>query len=124
MAVKDVRNYFYTMLVQYLEEKQNLADFEEALKEGFITEEQMQDAMANVTDLENNYHRLVYIMYLLDMPNKKSKKAGYVRQYQPILDELKRLGADLDSVKEENSDALVHFKAALKALKNGKESEQ
>lgn len=117
MAVKDVRNYFYTMLVQYLEEKQNLADFEEALKEGFITEEQMQDAMTNVADLENNYHRLVYIMYLLDMPNKKSKKAGYVRQYQPILDELKRLGADIDSVKEENSDALIHFKAALKALR-------
>ena len=124
MAVKDVRNYFYTMLVQYLEEKQNLADFEEALKAGFITEEQMQEAMTNVTDLENNYHRLVYIMYLLDMPNKKAKKAGYVRQYQPILDELKRLGADIDSVKEENSDALIHFKAALKALKAEKESEQ
>ena len=124
MAVKDVRNYFYTMLVQYLEEKQNLADFEEALKEGFITEEQMQDAMTNVADLENNYHRLVYIMYLLDMPNKKSKKVGYVRQYQPILDELKRLGADIDSVKKENSDALVHFKAALKALNKEKESEQ
>ena len=124
MAVKDVRNYFYTMLVQYLEEKQNLADFEEALKEGFITEEQMQDAMTNVAYLENNYHRLVYIMYLLDMPNKKSKKAGYVRQYQPILEELKKLGADIDSVKEENSDALVHFKAALKSLRKEKESEQ
>lgn len=124
MAVKDVRNYFYTMLMQYLEEKQNLADFEEALKEGFITEEQMQAALENVTDLENNYYRLVYIMYLLDMPNKKSKKAGYVRQYQPILDELKRLGADIDSIKEENSDALIHFKAALKALKKEKESEQ
>ena len=124
MAIKDVKNYFYTMLLQYIEEKQNLADFEEALKEGFITEEQMQEALDTVAALETNYHRLVYIMYLLDMPNKKSKKAGYVRQYQPILDELKRLGADIDSVKEENSDALIHFKAALKALKNGKESEQ
>ena len=125
MAVKDVRNYFYTMLVQYLEEKQNLADFEDALKEGFITEDQMQEAMDTVSALETNYHRLVYIMYLLDMPNKKSKKAGYVRQYQPILDELKKLGADIDSVKEEKSDALIHFKAALKALKKEtKESEQ
>ena len=120
MAVKDVRNYFYTMLVQYLEEKQNLADFEEALKEGFITEEQMQEVMDTVADLENNYHRLVYIMYLLDMPNKKSKKAGYVKQYSTILEELKRLGADIDSVKEENSDALIHFKAKLEALKKTK----
>jgi hypothetical protein len=77
----------------------------------------MQDALDNVNNLETNYHRLVYIMYLLDMPNKGSKKAGYVKQYKGILDELKRLSADIDSIKEENSDALIHFKAALNAMK-------
>lgn len=117
MAVKDVRNYFYTMLSQYIEEKQNLVDFEEALKEGHITQEQMQEALENVANLENNYHRLVYIMYLLDMPNRKDKKSSYVKQYKTILDELQRLGADIDSIKEENSDALIHFKATLEALK-------
>ena len=121
MAIKDVRNYFYTMLAQYLEEKQNLADFEEALKAGYITEEQMQEAMSTVSDLETNYHRLVYIMYLLDMPNRKSKKAGYIKQYQPILDELCKLGADIDSIKAKNSDALIHFKAALEALKKSEQ---
>ena len=118
MAKKDVISYFYTMLVQYLEEKQNLEDFKDALKEGNITEEQMQEATEIVAGLETNYHRLAYIMYLLDMPNKKSKKAGYVRQYKPILEELKKLGADAESVKAENADALIHFKAALKALRN------
>jgi hypothetical protein len=118
MAIKDVKNYFFTMLMQYIEEKQNLADFEEALKEGHITQEQMQEALDNVASLETNYHRLVYIMYLLDMPNRRSKKAGYVKQYKVILDELKRLGADIDSIKEENSDALIHFKVTLEALGN------
>ena len=121
MAVKDVRDYFYTMLLQYIEEKQNLADFEEALKAGFITEDQMQEALETVAGLETNYHRLVYIMYLLDMPNKKSKKAGYVKQYKEILEELKRLGADVDSIKEENSDALSHFKATLDAMKKSEQ---
>ena len=121
MAVKDVKNYFYTMLCQYIEEKQNLADFEEALKEGNITQEQMQEVMDNVVNLETNYHRLVYIMYLLDMPNNKSKKSAYVKQHKTILEELTRLGADIDSVKEENTDALIHFKAALKQLKNKSE---
>ena len=121
MAVKDVRNYFYTMLCQYLEEKQNLADFEEALKDGNITQEQMQEVMENVTNLETNYHRLVYIMYLLDMPNRKSKKSDYVKQHKTILDELKRLGADIESIKDENTDALIHFKAALKALKKSEQ---
>ena len=117
MAIKDVRQYFYTMLSQYIEEKQNLADFEEALKEGLITEEQMQEALEIVNSLEENYHRLAYIMFLFDMPNKGSKKAGYIKQYSTILEEFKRLGVDIDSIKKENSDALAHFKVALKALK-------
>ena len=121
MAVKDVKTYYYTMLAQYLEEKQNLADFEEALKEGHITEDQMQEALSTVAELETNYHRLAYIMYLLDMPNRKSKKTNYVKQYKPILDELKKYGADIDSIKEENSDALIHFKAALAAIKKSEQ---
>lgn len=121
MAIKDVRTYFYTMLCQYLEEKQNLADFEEALKEGNITQEQMQEAIENVANLETNYYRLVYIMYLLDMPNRKSKKSDYIKQHKIILEELKRLGADIDSVKNENTDALIHFKAALKALRKSEQ---
>lgn len=122
MAVKDVRQYFYTMLSQYIEEKQNLADFEDALKNGLITEEQMQEATDTVAGLEANYYRLAYIMYLLEMPNRKDKKGAYTRQYQNILDELSRLGADLNSVKAENADALIHFKTALKNLRNKDES--
>ena len=118
MAIKDVKHYFYTVLTQYLEEKQNLADFEEALKSGLITEDQMQAALDNAANLEINYHRLAYIMYLLDMPNKGSKKTAYIKQYKTILNELEKLGADINSIKEENSDALIHFKATLKALKN------
>lgn len=117
MAIRDVKEYFYTMLAQYLEEKQNLDDFAEALKDGLITEEQMQDAMDNVARLEENYHRLAYIMYLFNMPNRQTKKPAYIRQYKPILDEFKRLGVDTKSIKDENIDALKHFKAALEKLK-------
>ena len=56
-------------------------------------------------------------MYLFNMPNRASKKHGYIRQHRPILDEFKRLGVDIDSIKDENIDALKHFKAALKKLK-------
>lgn len=118
MAIKDVRRYFYTVLSQYLEEKKNLEDFSEALKEGLITEEQLAEATATVADLEENYHRIAYIMYLLDMPNKASKKDTFVKQYKNITEELEKLGADLDSIKQENTDALVHFKQALKALRS------
>jgi hypothetical protein len=117
MSVRDVRQYYYTMLSQYLEEKQNLEDFKDALASGNITEDQMQEALDTVAELETNYHRLTYIMYLLDMPKRNNKKATYVKQYKNILDELQKLGADIDSIKENNSDALIHFKAALDKLK-------
>jgi hypothetical protein len=77
----------------------------------------MQEAIETVSDLETNYHRLAYIMYLLDMPQRDSKKAGYVKQYKQVLDALVDLGADIESIKKENTDALIHFKASLKSLK-------
>ena len=117
MAIRDVKEYYYTMLAQYLEEKQNLADFSDALKEGLITEEQLQDAIDNVASLEENYYRLAYIMYLFNMPSRAKKKPRYIRQHKAILDEFKRLNVDIESIKEENTDALKHFKAALKELK-------
>ncbi len=118
MAVKDVKNYYYTMMSQYLEEKQNLADFEDALKSGHITEEQMQEAMETVADLEKNYFRLAYIMYLLDIPNRPEKRKRFLKQFAPIEAEFKRLGADLPTVELENVDVLAHFKQALKDLKD------
>lgn len=122
MAIGDVRSYYYTVLAQYLEEKQNLADFEQALREGLITEDKMQEAMEIVAGLETNYHRLAYIMYLFDMPNRTTKKSNYIKQNAAILKEFQALGVDIDSIKQENSDALIHFKAALKQLKNKDES--
>ena len=118
MAVKDVKNYYYTMMSQYLEEKRNLADFEDALKSGHITEEQMQEAMETVADLEKNYFRLAYIMYLLDIPNRPEKRKRFLKQFAPIEAEFKRLGADLPTVEIENADVLAHFKQALKDLKD------
>lgn len=118
MAIKDVKTYYYTMLSQYLEEKQNLNDFAEALKAGHITEERMQEALDIVADLEKNYFRLSYIMHLLELPNRKDKKKKYLKQFSPIVDEFKRLGADLPSVELENTEALAHFKRALDSLRD------
>lgn len=120
MAINDVRDYYFTMLAQYLEEKQNLEDFSEALKNGYITEEQLHDAQEAVLSLEENYHRLSYIMYLLSMPKRKSKKAGYIKQNKKLLSEFIKLGADKDSIEKENLDALKHFKAELENLANKK----
>lgn len=117
MAVKDVRDYYFTMQAQILEMKADLADFEEALRNGFITEDKMQAAIDEVAALQLNYDRLTYIMYLLEMPNRKSKKAKYNKANKKLVEEFKNRKADIDSVVDENKSALDAFRAELKKLK-------
>lgn len=120
MAVKDVKEYYFKMLAQYLEMKNDLVDFEEALKNGFITEDQMQAAIEEVNALQLNYDRLTYIMYLLELPNRRSKHAKHNKANRKIIEALKDRKADIESVELENKSALDHFRKELKKLKENK----
>lgn len=114
MAVKDVRAYYATMLNQYMEMKNDLADFEEAFKNGHITEDQLDAVKEDTALVEQNYQRLVYIMYLLELPNNNKKKTR-VRAHN------KRLEEHLDKtsveyITSENKSALDHLRDELKRL--------
>ena len=116
MAVKDVKNYYYTMLNQYLEMKADLADFEQAFADGFITEEQLEAVKEDIAKIEANYDRLTYIMYLLEMPNRSSKKQAYEARSKKELTYLKAKEAEGKYVAEENKSALEHLRHELKRL--------
>lgn len=116
MAVKDVKEYYYKMVSQYLEMKNDLADFEQALKDGFITEEQMQEALNEVAALQTNYDRLTYIMYLLELPQRKSKKIKHNKANKKLVEAFKDRSADIDAVLLENKSALNVFRAELKKI--------
>jgi len=117
MAARDIKEYYYKIQAQKLEMEADLADFEEALKNGFITEEQVQAAKEELIPYQINYDRLTYIMYLLELPNRKSKKAKYNRQNKKLLNELKARNADGDAVFDENKSALDSFRAEIEKLK-------
>ena len=120
MAVKDVKEYYFKLIVQKAELEADLADFEEALKNGFITEEQMQAAKDELVPYQINLDRLTYIMYLLELPNRKTKKAKFAKQNKKILDELGKRNADEQSVIAENKSALDAFRKEVKELLNKK----
>ena len=123
MAIRDVKEYYFKMLSQYMEMKADLADFEQALKDGFITEEQMQAAFAEVDRVQQNYERLSYIMYLLNLPNRKSKQKKYNTMNSALVAEFEKLGADCKAVELENMDALKLFRAELERLHDQSETE-
>ena len=120
MAVKDVKEYYFKLIAQKAELEADLTDFEEALKNGFITEEQMQAAKDELIPYQINLDRLTYIMYLLELPNRKAKKAKFAKQNKKILNELEKRKADERSVIFENKSALDTFRKEVKELLNKK----
>ena len=120
MAAKDVKESYFKLIAQKAELEADLADFEEALKNGFITEEQMQAAKDELIPYQINLDRLTYIMYLLELPNRKAKKAKFAKQNKKILDELGKRNADESSVIAENKSALDAFRKEVKELLNKK----
>ena len=120
MAARDVKEYYFKLIAQKAELEADLADFEEALKNGFITEEQMQAAKDELIPYQINLDRLTYIMYLLELPNRKAKKAKFANQNKKILEELGKRNADEQSVISENKSALDGFRKEVKELLNKK----
>lgn len=116
MAIKDVKNYYYTMQAQYLEMQADLADFEKALADGFITEEQLASIKEDVAQVKCNYDRLSYIMYLFEVPNRDKKKDAFYRNTAKIKAELSARKADQAAVRAENESVLTHLRNELKNL--------
>lgn len=116
MAALDVKKYFAKVQSQYLEMKADMSEFEQAFKDGHITEDQLDAAKEDILRIETNYQRLVYIMYLLELPNRASKHDKHNRMNKKLLNGLSKVGADEAGVLQENKSALDHFRAELEHL--------
>lgn len=117
MAVRDVREYYWTLLAQQEEMQNDLEDFTEALQNGYITEEKLEEVKAEVARLKENVDRVAYCLFLLEKPNKLKKKPGYERRNKDLIEEFDKRNASQEAVIAENKSALDHIRAELKRLK-------
>lgn len=113
MAVKDVKKYYLDIIKQYVEMKQDLSDYEAAVQDKGITEDQLADVKEQINSIKENADRIAYILYLLERPNRKSKKAKYSKQHSELEEMFKRLGIDEDSILEENKSMISLIKNIL-----------
>ena len=116
MAVRDVKEYYYKLLVQSAEMKADLEDFEKALKAGYITEDKLDEVKAQVDVIQANFERVGYIMYLLELPNKASKQGKWKKQNSKLTNHFAEAKADEQAVFEENKSALDRLRAELRKL--------
>ena len=117
MAVLDVREYYWKLMAQYEEMQNDLADFTDALQNGFITEDRLAEVKDEVEKMKINCDRVAFVLYLLEKPYRKSKKAKYDKRNKKLLEEFDRRNATDENVFAENKSALDHIRAELKKLK-------
>ena len=117
MAKSHVVQYFLEVEHQYLEMLDNVKDFKELAESNAITHEEYEQALAEIELLKANYERIGYIMFLLNKPQRKSKKLD-----DTTLSWYKALShASKEAILDENRDALCTLK---KLIKEGKVSNE
>lgn len=111
MAIKHVRAYYERMVSDYVEMKHVLEEMEK------LSEEKASIALSNIEQireqvkiLEANYKRLAYIMFLLNQPNKESKKQRYLNREKKKLSDIPVSDRE-EAVIEENTRILETLKS-------------
>jgi hypothetical protein len=117
---KDYKKYFVSVQKQYNEMNKILERVNKELTEGKCTQEDRDKFEVYFMIIKNNYDRLSYVNYLLNLPPKfiqdfYNKKA--LKQQQKTLKELeeqfKEQNADQEAIVKENQEALDNIEKTL-----------
>lgn len=124
MAIRDFNLYLVNVQAQVLATKNDLADFEQGLKDGHVTEQQVEDLRAEYQRIDDNYQRLLYVGYLLELPKSKWRKKRFRRKHDDLEIYLDKANATEDKVIKENEIAMELIKNEIKKLKTSSNSEK
>ena len=124
MAIRDFNLYLANVQAQVLATKNDLADFEQGLKDGYVTEQQVEDLRAEYQRIDDNYQRLLYVGYLLELPKSKWRKKRFRRKHDDLEIYLDKANATEDKVIKENEVAMELIKNEIAKLKTSSNSEK
>ena len=123
MAIRDFNLYLANVQAQVLATKNDLADFEQGLKDGYVTEQQVEDLRAEYQRMDDNYQRLLYVGYLLELPKSKWRKKRFRKKHDDLEIYLDKANATEDKVIKENEVAMELIKNEIAKLKTSSNSE-
>lgn len=113
---KDLKEYFVACQKQYNELQKALEEINKEIVEGHVTEEQKANFENYFNIVQTNYHRVSYMMHLLNKPPRfiqkwENKKA--LKEQQKLMEEYKKQNATSEQVLAENQEALDKLKEAI-----------
>ena len=114
MSVKDVKDYYMKMTADYIEMKDTIDRMESEVTEetAKVVLENIKQLKATAEKVEENYRRISYIMFLLDMPNRKKKRDRYKNQNKKLLNKIPNKDT-LEGIQEENNKNLNELKTYI-----------
>lgn len=92
MAKKHFEKYYEEICAQYHEMNNDIKEMEEQVQTGMVKPEFLDRLKATIAPIYNNWRTVNYIKFLLDMPNKKNKKAAYENRNKQFLQNCKKIG--------------------------------
>jgi hypothetical protein len=108
MSVKEVKRYYSQICDQYQEMINDIKDLEKEAEQGLIEPERIERLKEQIAPIKQNYERWSYMMFLLNEPKRKSKKANYIRRSKKLIENLDPENS-LESVLAENEEARTHI---------------
>lgn len=113
MAFIDVVKYCDDLSKQYERSIKMLEAVDKDYKNGNISEEQLKSIENSYNKIKENYSRVAYIMYLLNLPKSRRKKKKEMAK-KPIIKEIfNMLGADDTAILKENEQVMDDIKSQL-----------
>lgn len=109
MAYKHIKEYYDKICEQYLEMKDEIRDFEIEAQNNIMEPERLDMIKEQIKPLMDNYERWSYMMYLLNLPVKKSKQKSYQERNKKFISNLNKNNS-LQSVLEENKQVINKMK--------------
>lgn len=87
MSVKHIKEYYEKVCADYHEIIETLHELEEEAQKNIVPPEMVDNLQNLIKPMKDNYERWSYMMFLLNMPDKKEKKKKYERQFRKVKEE-------------------------------------
>lgn len=102
MQIKHVKQYYKTICEQRQELIENLRDLEKEANDGLMPPERLEEVKQSIQPLLQNYERISYIMFLLNQPQRQSKKRAYEIRNERFLSSLDKNNSLQQTIEENN----------------------
>ena len=118
MALRDVKDYFYSLQTSYLNMKELVEQLDAELKAGNVQECQVEQSRILLQAIKTNYDRLAYVLFLFEKPNRQSKAKKYANNTsnKALESYFKKNNATKEDILKENEEALTKLRELVKGI--------